>query len=384
MVRTLLQRCNLPGLILDQSPARLLAGGFLVGLIFSIWSGVVHVGMIDAVVEFNLRPEVGLSPNSTRRYLPLGYIQQLNYGPWFLLGIPLLLASAAMAWAWWNRSCDSPNNNIPSNTSLRTVSKLPSASALGIMLMLYFVGTNVLVEFRDYKSLGLGWVQAKAIHEAAMTHQAIPGSEFRYFTEGGHLRVVNEARVLSVDQAHTGIYKDWQFWAFVVTVKSYGGLWQATIFYLSLLYMRVGARFIRHMKTTGLIEVAGSIQWTVTPAIMMFVVGTLTNVFSSARFVANLAKGSYGSWDQYASFTIVSPGIATLILGVASLYLVYFEARGKANPWDGISKPYWWALTTAATAWATTSLGVLRLLVGLDPAVAQEVTDWLRYAVGGK
>jgi hypothetical protein len=97
-----------------------------------------------------------------------------------------------------------------------------------------------------------------------------------------------------------------------------------------------------------------------------------------------MAKGSYGSWDQYASFMIVSPGLATLVLGIVSLYLVYFEARGKANPWAGTSKPYWWALSTAATAWMTSSFGVIRLLIGLDPSVAQEVTGWLQHTVGGK
>jgi hypothetical protein len=384
MIRAFLQRCNLPGLILDISPGKLLVGGILLGFSLAVWSGVVHVGMIDAVVAFDLKPVAGITPNLTQRDLPLGYIQQLNYGPWFLLGMPLLLASAAMAWTWWNRSCDNPDNNIPSNASLRAASKSPMMSVLGIALTLFFVGTNIEAEVRDYKNLGLGWVQAKAINEAAKTHQAIPGSEFRDFTEGGKLREVTDARVISIDQPRTGIYKDWLFWAFVVIVKAIGGLWQAIVVYLSLLYIIVGARLIQYMKTTRLTEVEGSVQWTVTPAIMMFTVGTLTNVFSSSRYVANLAKGSYGSWDQYASFMIVSPGLATLIFGVVSLYLVYFEAQGKANPWAGTSTPYWWALTTSATAWMTTSLGVVYLLIGLDPAAAQEITDWLQHTVGGK
>jgi hypothetical protein len=239
--------------------------------------------MIDAVVAFDLKPDVGATSNVAQRDLPLGYIQQLNYGPWFLLGMPLLLASATMAWTWWNRSCESPENSIPSTVSLRTISDSTTMAILGITLALYFVGTNIQVEVRDYKNLGLGWVQARAIHEAAKTHQPIPGSEFRDFTEGERLRIVNDARIISIDQPRTGTYKSWAFWAFVVSVKSVGGLWQAIVVYLSLLYIRAGARFIQHMRASRLSELEGSVQWTVTPAIMMFFVGTLTNVFKAVR-----------------------------------------------------------------------------------------------------
>lgn len=379
-----LRRFNLPAQILALNPGLLLVACLILGLILIIWSGVIHVGTIDAVVKFDLRPEPGASSNVSQRDLPLGYIQQLNYGPWFLIGMPLLLASAAMAWTWWNRSCDNPENRLPTNVSLRAISDSPILWVTGVALTAFFLWTNIEVEVRDYKSLGLGWVQAKAIHEAADTHRAVPGSEFRLFAVGGRLRVVTDAHIIKLDQPRTGAYKNWQFWAFVVSVKSIGGLWQATILYLSLVYVVAGYRLMMHMNVNRLGESEGSVQWTVTPATLMFFVGALTNVFSSSRYVANMAKGSYGSWDQYASFMVVSPGLATLILGTVSIYLVYFEARGKANPWAGTSKAYWWALSTAATAWLISSLGLIRLLIGLDPAAAQEITEWLQQTVGGK
>jgi hypothetical protein len=321
---------------------------------------------------------------STLRDLPLGYIQQLNYGPWFLLGMPLLLASAAMAWTWWNRSCENLDNNIPKDASLRNVSQSIVMAVAGITLVFFFAGTSIEAEVRDYRNLGLGWVQAKAIHDAAAAHTMIPGNEFRHFTDGEHLREVVDARVISLEELNTGMYRRWLFWTFVVVVKFLGGLWQATVVYLSLLYIRVGVRLMRHMKERGLNALDGSVQWTITPAIMMFTVGTLTNVFSSSRYIANLAKGSYGSWDQYASFIVISPGLATLVFGVVALYLVYFEARGTANPWAGTSKPYWWALGMMATAWMTSSMGVVHLLIGLDPAAAKQMTDLLQHSVGGK
>jgi hypothetical protein len=255
---------------------------------------------------------------------------------------------------------------------------------LGIALTVFFVGSNIQVELRDFKGLGLGWVQAKAIHDAANSHAAIPGSEFRHFIVGRRLRVVREAEVASFSPPLAGVYKDGWFWAFVISVKTVNGLWQATIIYLSLLYIRAGIRLMKHIEAARLSEIEGSVQWTIVPATMMLLAGTLTNAFSTFRYIANMAKGSYGSWDQYASFLVLSPGLATLAFGVVALYLVYFEAQGKANPWAGTAKPYWWALSTVTVAWAATSLGVVRLLIGLDPGTAQEVTEWLQHAIGAK
>lgn len=79
-----------------------------------------------------------------------------------------------------------------------------------------------------------------------------------------------------------------------------------------------------------------------------------------------------------------SPGLATYVFGIVALYLVYFEAQGTANPWAGTSTPYWWALTTAVLAWGSTSLGILRLLIGLDPGTAEQVTESLQHAIGAK
>src|ERR1035437_1931839 len=94
MLRSYLQRLNLPGQILNLNPPLLLVVSLLLGFILIIGSGVVHVGIIDVVVAFDLRPDVVVTSNVAQRDLPLGYIQQLNYGPWFLVGMPLLLASA--------------------------------------------------------------------------------------------------------------------------------------------------------------------------------------------------------------------------------------------------------------------------------------------------
>lgn len=240
------------------------------------------------------------------------------------------------------------------------------------------------MEVRDYKSLGLGWVQVRAVHDAAAQHLPIPGRKFKNFTEGGRFRAVQEASVRADYPPQASVYNTGSFVAFVCVVKAIGGIWPAMIIYLSLLFLRVDVRLVRHMKSQHLYERNGAVQWTITPAILMFFVGTLTNVCSSARYVANMVKGSYGSWDQYASFLVISPGLATSIFGLVALYLVYFEAQGRANPWAGTPQPLWWALGTTVVAWIVTGLGVIRLLLGLHPSTAQQVTDWLQHAIGAK
>lgn len=383
-LRGVLRRCNVPVVLLATHPGTLLTGGVSLGIALAVWSVVNRVGFIDATIVFSLLSDGALPAEQVKRDLPLGYVQQLNYGPWFLVGMPILLAAAAMAWKSWNRACDSDENNIPKEASLEKVSRSTPMSILGIMILLFLVGTNVQAEVRDYKFLGLGWVQARAIHDAAEQNATIPRDRFRNFIAGGRFRTVEEARVQAIHPTSAGSYNNVSFIAFVCVVKTTAGVWQATIIYMSLLFLRVGVRLVRHMRSEHLHELDGTVQWTITPAIMMFFVGTLTNLFSSARYVANMAKGSYGSWDQYASFLVISPGFATSLLGIVALYLVYFEARGRANPWAGTSKPYWWALGTTVAAWIATGLGVVRLLMGLNPATAQQVTEWLQYTTGLK
>lgn len=381
-VRTFLRRCNLPVILLDTHPGTLLVASLFLGIALAVWSVINRVGIIDAKILFSLSPEGSASVNEVIRNLPLGYLQQLNYGPWFMLGLPILLSVAAMAWKSWNRACASDENNIPGDASLDNVSQSIPMSILGITVMLFLVGTNIRVEVRDYKSLGLGWVQAYAIHEAATRHLPIPGNKFKNFIEDGRFRTVREARVQAIYPPQAGIYNKGSFIAFVCLVKGIGGIWQSTIIYLSLLFLRVGVRLIRHMKIQHLHERDGAVQWTITPAILMFFLGILTNVFSSARYVANMAKGSYGSWDQYASFLVISPGLATSVFGIIALYLVYFEAQGRANPWAGTPQPYWWMLGTTVVGWIGSGFGVIRLLLGLHPATAQQVTNWLQYVTG--
>lgn len=381
---TCLRRSNVPVHILAAKPGRLFTWTLLLGILLALWAIVNRVGIIQARVIFALAASDDLKSTSVTRDLPLGFIQQLNYGPWYVIGLPILLAIVAMTWTSWNRACDSPNNNIPPEASLREVSKSPAMSIIGIGLTLFLVVSSIQVEIRDFPSLGLGWVQAKHIHEAKEHNTAIAGTKFNHFTEGGHFRTVVEARVESLQPAKAGMYNTYSFVMFVALAKTIYGLWQATVMYLSLLFLRVGLVIVRHMKRKRLYEKEGAVRWTVVPATLMFFAGGLTNLFSTARYVANMAKGSYGSWDQYVSFLVISPGLATSIFGAVAIYLVYFEAQGRANPWAGTTKPYWWALSTAIGFWLTTLLGVIRLLLGLDPATAEEVTEWLQKAAGVK
>lgn len=383
-LHTLLRRFNLPVRLLATHPPSLFAGGLLLGLVLAIWSVVNRVGVVDATVVFSLLPDDASPELQVTRDLPLGYIQQLNYGPWFMFGLPILLTAAAMAWRSWNRACDCEENGIPKEASLDSVSRSVPMSLLGIAITLFLIGTSVLVEVRDYNSLGLGWVQLRAVRDAAAQHLPIPGNKFRNFAEAGRFRRVQEASVRTIYPPEAGVYNTASFIAFVCVVKAIGGIWQALVIYLSLLFLRVGARLVRHVKTQHLYEREGAVQWTITPAILMFFVGALTNVFSSARYVANMAKGSYGSWDQYASLIVISPGLATSILGIVALYLVYFEAQGRANPWAGTPQPLWWALGTTVVMWIITGLGVVRLLIGLHPSTAQQVSEWLQHSTGVK
>ena len=79
--------------ILLGDPLRVMVFALLVGVVLAITSLYLKVGLFS--VDLQITPQRDQEVRHVS--LNLGYLTQLNYGPWYLLGCPLVLYCLAMA-----------------------------------------------------------------------------------------------------------------------------------------------------------------------------------------------------------------------------------------------------------------------------------------------
>ena len=338
---------NVLAWVVAASPGKLAAAAFAVAVAFAFASQLVGVGYFESDVTLSLRAGSPLV-----LHLPLGFLTQLNYGPWFLFGAPVLLLFAAFAYRDTLHRADQH-----CGISFQTVSQGRAMVALSAATLAFFVWQNVGAELRDYDRLALGWVQAPMLARAVAKSPAVDLT--RLAKRLDRLRI-NEtyvmpsnivtavARLRMVPNAKLGV----PFWTFVIAVKIAHAVWQALVVYLSALMLVWSVLVSRRITDEQIAE--NGISWFKRPVVYMLIVAVIANLFCIARFIANAAKGSFGAFDQYAGLLCLLPGVSALMGAAFVLFRAYQVAPQRVERFSsGPIKPVLllWFVTVAAFAY---------------------------------
>ena len=126
---------------------------YLIGLIAGV--GLLIGSMMVGVASFSVELGIETVQNERiQRTLDLGYLSQMNYGFWYLIFCPILLAVIAFAYDALKRAQQSYPSMLP---SLERLGNMWLIAILGIAVLWFFVFKNIIVEWDDYKNLSLGW-----------------------------------------------------------------------------------------------------------------------------------------------------------------------------------------------------------------------------------
>jgi hypothetical protein len=292
--------------------------GLGMGLVLLISS--LAVGMASFLVKIEI--ETGANEN-IQRTLDLGYLSQMNYGIWYLLFCPILLALVALAYDAMRKAQQSFPSMLP---SFERLGKTRWLAATGIVVLGFFVFKNIIVEWDDYKNLSLGWVQAKPLQdyrdEIARTNVPIDlvarGKKFdRFLIPPERFIQRDEIRAIKIREVDPNLHvrSFWGMLLFIVLTKFWVGLWEAIVVYFAIIALTWGLMGARHIDLPGLKDATGAfyhLSWLRRPAFYIFLVGVLVNLFCIFRYTSNAAKGSYGKWDQYWSLLVFSPALFLL------------------------------------------------------------------------
>lgn len=301
---------------------------YLVGLIVGV--ALLIGSMMVGVASFSVEIEIETLQNERiRRVLDLGYMSQMNYGVWYLIFCPILLAVIAFAYDSLKRAQQSYPSMLP---SLERLGNMWLIAMLGIAVLCFFVFKNIIVEWDDYKNLSLGWVQAKPLQDYRdeMDRTKLPieliakGKKFDRFLLPGQERFIQREDIRSVNilkiDPELKVANLSNVFAYVVMTKLWVGLWEAIVIYFAILTLVWGLIGARNLDLAALKDSTGAfyhLSWVTRPAFYIFLVGLLVNLFCIFRYVSNAVKGSYGKWDQYLSFLVFSPAlflIPTLVI----------------------------------------------------------------------
>jgi hypothetical protein len=314
--KRLLVACNLLHRTTTCAPLQAYLIAVLVGLVL-LFSSVV-VGLASFWV--NLEIETIYNDRVTRT-LDLGYLSQANYGAWYLVLCPVLLAILACAYDAMRKGHERYPEMLP---SLDSLGKTWWIALIGILVFSVFVLKNIVVEWNDYKNLGLGWVQARPLEnyrsEIEQTNMPIDlvakGKKFDRFLLAKQDRFIQRdeirsIKLLKVDpQLHVKNF--WSMLIFIVATKFWAGLWEAIVIYFAVLTLVWGLTASRRIDLAVLKDSTGAfyhLSWIRRPTLYIFLVGLLVNTFCVLRYISNAVKGSYGKWDQYWSFLVFSPAL---------------------------------------------------------------------------
>jgi hypothetical protein len=341
---------------------------YLIGLIAGV--GLLVGSMMVGVASFSVELEIVTVQNERiQRTLDLGYLSQMNYGVWYLIFCPILLAVIAFAYDALKRAQQSYPSMLP---SLERLGNMWLIAILGIAVLWFFVFKNIIVEWDDYKNLSLGWVQAKPLQDYRdeMDRTKLPidliakGKKFDRFLLPGQDRFIQREDIRSVNilkiDPRLKVASLSSVLAFVVITKLWVGLWEAIVIYFAILTLVWGLIGARNLDLAALKDSTGAfyhLSWVTRPAFYIFLVGLLVNLFCIFRYVSNAVKGSYGKWDQYLSFLVFSPALFLIPTSVI-LSTIFNSSDNEEQIY--LSK----RVLVVAALWLTSFAYVIYLVIG--------------------
>jgi len=357
---------------LEPWPAFLLASGVGIGL--AIWSSLIDIDF------FWVKIKIFHAGGVEDRRLNLGFLDQINYGVWYVFPIFCPFLFLFVSWAY------KATNVLTTRTSrfILPFDKLKESwhvAALGIVILATFVGKNVYVELEDYKKLGLGWVQASTL-EGYRTKIAASGpidltaegKKFDQFLITRKKEFITREKIQKVIleevDPNLNIKSFWGMIAFIVSAKIWVGLWEALVVYTAALTFLWGTYALRHIKAEHVLsqdKKRYELGWFYRPALYLILVGIWIHLFCIFRFCGNAIKGSYGKWDQYWSILTLSPTIVVIIIGCFILSKIYMFPNLEGQTY--LSK----GIGILLGIWAATFIYISYLLVGYIHPQSQEV-----------
>jgi hypothetical protein len=159
MNSSILRQLNILRVLQNANPWQILLATWTIGVVLVVWSFLLGSGWFTAkiYVDFGGKEPV------MEKWVALGYATQLNYGPWYLAGCPILFFCISLA------AKHSANDTNPFSKGVPSFAQIGDklwVAGLGCVLFAIFVGKNIAVEIDAYQNLALGWVQAEGIRDA--------------------------------------------------------------------------------------------------------------------------------------------------------------------------------------------------------------------------
>jgi len=309
------------GILLSQ-PGRVLLWALAVGVSLALASWLLGATGFAVKLQVYAKGE----PHPTNFRLNLGYLSQLNYGPWYALVCPFVFYLAALSAFLTTRLGP---ESLRETSSLQALARTTPASVLAIVVFLAFIWNDVYAEMRAYHDMALGWVQSEQVQHWATYIRStghafdITGSRFSYLdlpnaSSDAAPRYVMPVKVL-VDSvfppthrvpSHAGLL------GFVGITKVWAAVWEGLVVYLAGLTFVWGLSLLPHIRRDTILALREekAALWAEKPFCLLLYVGVLMNVFAIARFLANAAKGSFGGLDQWLSLVTLTPGIVTVVM----------------------------------------------------------------------
>lgn len=358
-----MSRWNLFNRVLRLPPSQLYLGSLGVAVVLALASLAVGAGWISADISFEFSGGKATKP----RDIPLGYVQQLNFGLWNFLFCPVLLAAAGMAATLTDRLAP---EGLKHNSFFR-LGERPSLVVLSAVLLVASLAKNLLVELTTYQTRGLGWVQARSLLKVGLSGKSerITSNSFSCMVDDeGELHHPVAAKVLRVQPDHARIPTRWEMVLLIIAVKTWVGLWEGLVVYLGVLTLVSGIGLLNSLDPEDLRASKDEdfgLAWVRMPTLYLLVVATLINIFHVMRFIANINKASYGVWDQFASLVTLAPGIVLLGLGARLLCSIHLGGR-EVGPLAAPALKMWFGI------WSSTLLFVLFLVTGYIDSASQK------------
>jgi hypothetical protein len=372
--RTLLVKANLLHRIAGNEPWPAFLLALAVGVGLAVWSSVIGVGF------FWVKIKIFHTGGVEDRQLNLGFLDQVNYGVWYVFPVFCPFLFMFISWAYKSTGI----LTVRTSRFIMPFDKFKGSwhvAAVGLVILLTFVGKNVYVELEDYKSLGLGWVQGGVLQEyrteiAAsgpidLTAKGKKFDQFLITTKKEFIARDNIQRVILEDvDPGLNIKSYWGMVAFIVAAKIWVGLWEALVVYTAVLTFLWGTYALAHIKAEDVVSQDRKryeLAWFYRPALYLILVGVWVHLFCIFRFCGNAIKGSYGKWDQYWSMLTLSPAVIVIVLGCFILSKIHMFPNLEGQTY--LSK----GIGIVLGVWTATFIYISYLLLGYIDPQSQEV-----------
>jgi hypothetical protein len=356
---------NIFNLLFKLPPQKLYLLALCVSSVIALWSYSVGAGIfaVQAVFEF---PE---GDHTAPRDIPLGYVQHLNFGPWHIIFCPFLFSLAGLLAVVTDRFAPGA---IRDRCSFLALGERPVVAWVALVLLVLFVGKNLLVEITVYKDQSLGWVRADRIAEISRGKDPRLAGFSWVVDDHGILRKPTSVLVKSVTPSDLRVRSRMELVALIAVAKAWVGVWEALVVYLALLASWAGTTVLGTIAAEtapGVTDGAFGVRWARTPMLHLLIISCIVNISHIMRAIANINKATYGTLDQVISLITLAPGLVAFYLWLGVINRVHL-AGGEA---DAIAtKP----LTLWFGVWSSTIVFVAFLVSGyFDPTSQKQVVQ---------